>query len=908
MFHSKSVTTSLGLLASTAILFTASAADASSVSNPGLQFQPGARVSHSAPLDQMLNLDGTIETVTLDWRRPSIEMSFDLSESERTQALELVLSADPVGRVDPSTPILVQFNTGKPTPVITNGRGFEAVIPFKPQLSRPRRNIVRIIFPTPEGADCLAERHGQWSVDLKTSRLNIQSRTKRRAMELREVEQRLSRPAFAPKTVGLVASGPQATKLQALAAQGMGLRMDRLPRFTTSSKGNDFTVVAITRDKLSNYTNDAMILKSTGPRVFVAKGRPLELVFTADDDAQLVESLKAFSTHHLPAARRSVTSLGELSLQSDLSSDTPRVNGSAKLYELGTQGWGASAQSYRFSVADPAATSGELTLKLSSPDTVADTSRLRVALNGEVLGAALLDKSRKTVRFNIPQGRLHGSENVLSLLPEVRATDSASCATGLTTPDILIGDASKLTLSARTPSPVTELSRFAATAAPFSDAGATESYIALPRSKADYNAALGVLARLAKSHGGGLENAVYVRGGNIEASGDRHALFIGPSNEVTAALGADLRLDAPRSLMQALNGVAISGDNLMQAEIARFASTDGDFAVAMAAKRTAPTKLTRGGVAALYAHPDAPGRVVGVIASAPRTNFAQAARTIVAASHWNAIEGGVARWDDKTVLMAQMATPVKGYANADAPSFEMPKLDWDGLSLPEFNLPDVTLPDWNMPDWNMPEFDAPNVTAWFGGIKSRFAKADVIATAPAATVTIPEPRLAPRVTPPVVAAPIVTAPGVAAATVPSKPMFKPGLQANTGLRGSIQTDGPSVAKQKSAKPFDFTTWRLQSKSKLKDAGASFRQGWKEMTAKVTGGNLKQDIRELQRDMKPAGKPLRKRLKKWFSPATDTVAQGQRKISPIGMLMILILGAMLILVGLAKPSMVSHNNH
>ena len=140
---------------------------------------------------------------------------------------------------------------------------------------------------------------------------------------------------------------------------------------------------------------------------------------------------------------------------------------------------------------------------------MADNSRLSVALNGQVLGAAKLDKRRKTVAFEIKPGTLNATSNVLNIVPDLKPEAGFSCFTNQSLqPEFFVGENSRITLDNAAPSPVTELSRLTSTGGLFAE---TESYIALPKNTRDYQAALRILGRLAKSAGQGLILADYTR-------------------------------------------------------------------------------------------------------------------------------------------------------------------------------------------------------------------------------------------------------------------------------------------------------------------------------------------------------------------------------------------------------------
>jgi len=242
--------------------------------------QRGTKTAYTSSLVDMTRAENGITTRTLDWRQPSVELYFDLPPSERTSEIILTLSADPLTRVAPNAPLQVQFNDGKPVPVLSNGRGFEARLPLDAGQARTRRNNIRISYPVPAGAECVAPAHGAWSIDLAQSTLRIAGRAKSRHMSLSEVTDYLEQPALSPKKVGLIARGPDGTDMQALAAQGIALRTPGVPKFSVTTQGTDFNLIMVKRNRLFDITDDPMILNSSGARIFVPRGRPTELIFT----------------------------------------------------------------------------------------------------------------------------------------------------------------------------------------------------------------------------------------------------------------------------------------------------------------------------------------------------------------------------------------------------------------------------------------------------------------------------------------------------------------------------------------------------------------------------------------------------------------------------------------------------
>jgi len=852
----------------------------------------GEATSYTASLSEITQGDIYRTTRTLDWRQPTLQLWFDLPASDRTSTITLNLAADPLTRVPSHAPLQVQFNHDKPVPVMSNGRGFEAELSFDPAKARTRRNSLKIIFPAPTGTECVMPAHGKWSVDLATSTLSIKGHSRSVNMSLREVEDRLAQPALSPKRVGLIAFGPDATDMQALAAQGMALRMPEIPKFSITDKGTDFNILMVTRDRLFDYTDDPMILNSKGPRVFVPKGRPTQLIFTANTDAEILETLKLFSVRHLPSARRPITSLGEIDMQSRLDSDRVLVTRKAKLAELGNtdsfasfsdDSWASGTKTYRFDVTDPANTSGEILLRLASSEDVAETSRLRVALNGETLGAAKLDRRRKSVIFDVPSGKLNATSNVLSLLPELDAKPGYSCpSTTANRPNFMVGQGSKLTLNTSYASPASELSRLAATGSVFKN---EQSYIALPRDVREYEASLRILGRLAKSAGQGLTEADYTRRGDTQQ--DRHILVIGSARTQGEYLG-DMK-SAPKALKDALKGQSISGDNLLQSGIERFASAGlDDFAVQYAAAKSGPKKVSKGGVAGLYGN--GTGHLIGVISSAPNERFTTIADQIIELEHWNALRGSVARWDKSSVIMAQTAQPIMGVSLDDN----------QGSRLLDFDFPTVDLPDWTFPDFEMPNVKMPE-WSWPSNPLRRFkaekrtpvvpaTEALILRQAPVQDISIETKR-------------------AATATNPQRMNVQETHQDSSkpseGLRGRFNFETPD------APDFKMPVFKAPQMRSFQDVRRATKTKWlsaqrwsqDKIDSLMTMRSLKEIERRtdrLQNRVKPSGQKARKSLIERL-PGKGVVQFADRTYSVFGILLILSFMSVVFLMSMASPS-------
>ena len=661
MSHLKT-TTKRAILAAT--LLSTAALSSGVVANA--QTSQSAQINYATPLSAYATADKTQSRATLDWRKSSFDFIFDVPAANKTENIELLLSGDPQGGVNPRAPLTVQFNNEEPVLLNVNGQGFDARITLDPSRARAANNIVSISYAAEDGADCIAPQDGAWDIDLASSKLVVNSRAKRRGLQFNDLKKYFSNPSLAPRRVGLIATGSNATQLQALAAQGIGLNMDELPDFITEGQSGDFDIIMARRSELFKYISDDSYIDGRGAAVFIPRGRPAKLVFTGDTDAQILEAVKNFAELSLPTARRSVTSLGEMSLQKPHQADLVSISGTKVISSLPNASsfsnwrgddWASGSKSLRFDVTDPNAMSGEVLLRLVSSKNVSDTSKLSVRLNGESLGTTVLDKRRKSVAFRIKAGSLRGKDNVVTLMPEINANEAPSC-TSAAGPNFYLGGGSKIILDTKVPSPPTELSRMTATAMPFANIDGAQSYIAMPGSYADFNVSLKLLARLAKTSGQGLIAADYSRSLDMTRAENKNVLYIGPSNQ----LSAKLMQAAPRALSDALRGQAFEGDNLISSNIEQFANLDADASFKIAAQSLSQSRRIRGGgVAALYPSQLSDGRIIGVITNTPGQSFAASTELLTQAPYWSEIKGGVARWNEDSVLSAQAAQIVPGY-------------------------------------------------------------------------------------------------------------------------------------------------------------------------------------------------------------------------------------------------------
>ena len=649
--------------------------------NAAVATPEGRSTVYKTSLSTVEGLDARV----LDWRNSSLEFTFDASDTDWTDGLELLLSADPLGTVSRRAPLMVQFNNGKPVPVITRGQGFDARIKLDAALIRPRNNKIRFTYNTPGGAECLSPEHGGWRLDFKNSLVIIKARAKARNLDIRDIEAKLKNPTTAPKSARLLARGANTAKLQALAAQGVGLRMTTLPEFKTRSGRSEFDVIMGRRDQLHGWVSDSKILNSTGPRLMVHKGRPMRLVITGDTDAEVMSSAKAFATYRLPNAHRPTTNPGELNMQMPLSASMMRITGTEKISELKgahfEDSWGPRPKKITFNVNDPMASTGEVLLRLASDKSVSAHSRVSVDLNGKSLGFTSLDKARKSVAFKIPAGTLQGNDNVLSITPELEMGKLSGCNFVQQGPGFYLGNGSKLKIETTEPSLVAELSSLTANGGPFSIEKAANTAVILPASSSrDYNASLKIMAKLAKASGHGWTEANYLRSTNLNAIGaDKNVLIIGPSS----SLNSTIRNAAPKGLKSALKGQSLSGTGRI-ASIDRFAANDEATTLQLYAERQASAgRIRGGGVAALFPSPIGQSHVMGVITNTPGRSFSSVAGQLIAPNAWHNIEGSVARWDNSNVLMAQTAMAIPGFVGATPKQNIMSDLKWPDIKWPK---------------------------------------------------------------------------------------------------------------------------------------------------------------------------------------------------------------------------------
>ena len=843
------------------------------------------KTTYTASLIEMTQTDSLRKTHTLDWRQPSVELTFELPPAQRTSDIILTLSADPLSRVSRKSPLQVQFNNGEIFPIRSNGNGFEAQISLKAGQARAGRNTLRITYPAPAGADCVSPADGAWSIDLAQSSLRISGRANSRHLRLSEITEYLEHAALSPKRIGLIAAGANATDMQALAAQAIALRTPSVPKFSVSKYGTNFNIVMVKRSDLIKVTDDPMLLNSKGPRIFVPRGKPTELIFTADTDAEILEMLKIFATRKLPNTRRPISNIGEMYMQQRLDFDRHNIAGKTKLSDLAIRPVDAQPgeQNYKFNVKDPTSTQGKLMLRVSTTQDIGEDSRLRVSLNGKTLGATKLDKKRKSVAFDIQPGDLNTASNILTLSPDLSAQKAFSCPSiNAYDPGYSIGHGSRLTMSQAEGYPVTNLAQLASSGGLFAK---SESYIVLPKQTRDFQAALSVLGQIAKASGQGFTLGDYSRTSNVAK--DKHILIIGPSSMVK-----DHLIDAPQAFRAAMLGQATTGQNLLQAKNEQSAGLNSEKSVLKyAAAQSRSFKINRGGVATLYGAGD--GRLIGIISSTPGTSFSVVSQNLIQPNHWKALQGGVARWTSSSIVMAQTAQSDIGIRKPEIKSREQ----WSDFNLSIFEKYDFHLPEMSWPEINLPEFDMPKISLpKFNWRKFQFRQPN---TEKKAEIS-PQENLIPNTK---IAElrhvdPIKSAEKIVNIIPRLKPIVKPATpqedSASSGLRRSFQ-----FAEKKQNHVNSGHGFKRNTQTKWMATQQWFKA---KRDAFIKSRTLKEVVistDRLQDQTKPAGGTLESVVLDKL-PAKGIVQLGDRSVSVYGLILIIAFSLILLLMSLASP--------
>jgi len=594
----------------------------------------------------------------LDWRNPQTILRFDAPENNWVEDIELLLSGIPTDTVSTALPLTVSLNNAPPIVIRPRGNRFDARVKLKASYFRTTGNVIKITYQAPATAACLTQSDGGYKVNMNQSFIVMKAHAKQRNLRIKEVADMLHSESLAPKTVSILTRGANTLKLQALASQGLAMRMNEMPDLRLTSGQSDMEIIVATRDKLKGLVTDQEILDGFGPKIYVHKGTKPKIVITADVPQDLLALSKTFASRKLPETRREAVSFGELKSQPEIKTKRIQSGQRTKIAALDNpsfgHSWSPNPKVIKFNLDDPRNQSGNVILHLSNSKNVAERSKVSVALNGTALGLTNLDKKRKTVAFNIPVGTLKGHDNTLTITPDLHPKNSdIGCGITQALSGLSLRKRSAISLHSNTPSPITELSRFTSSGAPFSNnAGNQSQVIFTARASSDLAASLKIIGQLAKVSGHSWANADFVMSSNFDATtATKNLLVIGPRNNIPTPVITN----APKSLTTALRGHALTAALDDNAAITRVASLDNNETLRLAARKISTrSRVKSGGVAALYIQD---GRMIGLITNTGNQSFNRSVDALIDDNQWNELSGSVSRWNKNTVLMAQVAKP-----------------------------------------------------------------------------------------------------------------------------------------------------------------------------------------------------------------------------------------------------------
>jgi len=653
-----------GLLFCLMAVFGLFAAQANAAEVTATKIQKNANYVLKSSLGALSDTDKAV----LDWRSNSYTLSFDLPAHDWYDDLDLFISAYPEGNVSKTTPLTIRYNGTDPIQLQGRGSQFDAQISLNTARIRTAGNKIEIIFPAPDGASCVGENDGRWVIDLSRSKLVAKARAKNRNMQMREIEPRLRHPMTAPRRVALIAMGTNKSALEALAAQGIALRMDTVPQYQFRTAASDFQVIIGTHKQITPYVKTSDWTPRDSAQAFITKDKHARLVLTAPTDAQVLELSRVFSAYQLPNTSRRSISKNEFYAYPKFS---PRTIVGAQTYDLPqignarlTQSWRPKPAQLSFNVADPSASHGTLTLNIISSKGINPDSRVRVLLNEQSIGYTLLNKSKKTVAFDIKSGLFQAADNHITIEPVI-GTDGAdmTCAHAARAPVVHISSRSNLKVKNDNPTPLTDIRRFAASGAPFNAPDTT--IVLTAKTQKDRASALRFLGYAAQQFGPAWSEANFTHKMPVGAKLEQNILIIGPN----VSTNSDLMATAPSALKLALRGKTIDIPNARTASLDRHASLDSDAAFRLAAnQRGAHTKLGSGGIASVYPSPYAKGKFIGIISADKTAAYPMAMKTLSTPKYWNALQGSVTRWDTNTIVMAQTASSSPSALNFAVPA------------------------------------------------------------------------------------------------------------------------------------------------------------------------------------------------------------------------------------------------
>ena len=622
-------------------------------------------VTYKAELGELTDLSNP----RLDWRNPKVHVSFELPASDWVDSVDLHLSVHAENHPNKGVPLYIHFNDAPAMPVYPKGHSFTARITLDKAFIKARRNVVGLSYSKVGG--CIEPSDGSWTIDLDDSLLLVKSTTPSTTFDIGDVKEILSSSLSAPSKVSIVAKGSHKVTYEALIAQGTALNMTKLPRFSVTADSGDMEIYAGTRQSLSGLLKNTDIENMTGAVIGVTRNEPLRLILTADTEEQLLDLVKSYASYEMPASGKSVSTKSQFVWQKDFSENHKSVAGKTPIYDIEylnfARGWGDNVQTVEFDIDNPITAHGTTKMYFQRGENVAPSSTVNIDLNGQSLGIVPLSHKRNIVQFDIPRGMLQGSNNRLSIQPDLTPAKSGTACSSGSVPQFFMEDRSYINVKNETEGYAGDLTRFTASAYPFSQGAGQDTNIVLSGTyNSDRTASLRVLARLAKAYGSGLTQADYFVLGTEPTNENKHTPLIGPKLD-----GA-----APRGLASLIDG------RLQKPKIIQTASLD-IMPISLSAVREGG--VVSGGLAAVYEDKTHIGRLRGYVTSSNGHSFNRAVESLLGNNHWNELQGSLARWNRDKVEMAKTAFN----ANIVVPA--PPKVS-KGFEAPRFDIPEVQMP------------------------------------------------------------------------------------------------------------------------------------------------------------------------------------------------------------------------
>lgn len=685
-----------------------------------------------------VSIDNLVEnnTTILDWKTNELVIPFDLPETVWVDHVEFLVSARPTGQLRQRRNLQLRLNGSEPIILKAQGQRFDARVRLETKHLRRRGNRL-FISGIATSPSCPGPNSAGWDISQDRSMLVYYGRNMTRDLNFRDLNalwpQNLN--AHAPN-IGLKVIGTDSFRHESLITQGVTLRTGAVPKLNTVFSGNKLDIIAGLRGDVRSYIRNEKGRQGSGSQIILDEQRPPRLIITGDTAEELRASVNAFARHKLPITRRTITTANELSLQPVLSSNRSEFDKTHALSDAGvlTAGrrWLTPAQTFSFDTSYAAQRTGRLTLRLNGSDRIAKDSTLDVTLNGRKLGQTQIDKARKTVRFDIPEGYLIGSNNEIRVQPDLKPSPEIEiCSVAESAPQFSLGMGSKISLSSPPSQDIHDVSNFAALSGPFARADSLLIY-GTARTTADSRSALQVMGRLALISGRAWIEAEYVSGNDAFIPPTDKLLIIGPKiNKMD-----DLLANAPKALRLALSGKKvpdIKEDKI--ASILKVAALNEQqaFELAAASSRQGLKPYTSG-LIALY-DDQASRRTIGVITTRRGASFKAAAANLLKPAIWNSLQGSVAQWDGSNAVMLQTAQPKSiSKGRSLKPLQGLGTFDWDNVAL--LNR------DWSasLRDiWSGPRraFDETSTALW-ADINSRWD--DIFNPSPVITPPASQPR------------------------------------------------------------------------------------------------------------------------------------------------------------------------